>query len=164
MGVRELKLVCDEMLQGLGRWLRAAGYDTKIATNGEDDRELLQQAQHEGRLFLTRDRTLLSEHGGYAEGVVLLMSNEVSDCAAELTRRLGIDWLKAPFTRCLLCNRPLVTLTREGQPQMEEPVPDDVWQRGPVLYCEACRKAYWEGSHVRRMRAKLEAFALQQWR
>jgi uncharacterized protein with PIN domain len=26
--------LCDEMLKGLGRWLRAAGYDTVIAAAG----------------------------------------------------------------------------------------------------------------------------------
>jgi hypothetical protein len=28
---RELRFLCDEMLRGLGRWPRAAGYDTVIA-------------------------------------------------------------------------------------------------------------------------------------
>jgi uncharacterized protein with PIN domain len=26
----ELRLLCDEMLKGIGRWLRAAGYDVAI--------------------------------------------------------------------------------------------------------------------------------------
>jgi uncharacterized protein len=30
----ELRFLCDEMLRGLGRWLRAAGYDTVIADGG----------------------------------------------------------------------------------------------------------------------------------
>jgi hypothetical protein len=28
------RFLCDEMLHGLGRWLRAAGYDTVIAESG----------------------------------------------------------------------------------------------------------------------------------
>ena len=46
------------MLQRLGRWLRAAGYDTLIARNAESDYELLRQALDEGRLLITRDREL----------------------------------------------------------------------------------------------------------
>jgi hypothetical protein len=36
----ERRFLCDEMLVGLGRWLRIAGYDTVIAERGRNDREL----------------------------------------------------------------------------------------------------------------------------
>lgn len=36
-----LRLLCDEMLKGIGRWLRAAGYDTAIAQDGVADEDLL---------------------------------------------------------------------------------------------------------------------------
>jgi H+/gluconate symporter-like permease len=32
----QVRFLCDEMLKGLGRWLRAAGYVTAIATGGLD--------------------------------------------------------------------------------------------------------------------------------
>ena len=38
-----MRLLCDEMLRGLGRWLRAAGHDVVIAS-GEPDRALLDRA------------------------------------------------------------------------------------------------------------------------
>src|SRR5689334_350075 len=37
----ELRLMCDEMLLRLGRWLRAAGYDTAFAAGGADDAALI---------------------------------------------------------------------------------------------------------------------------
>ena len=45
----ELRLLCDEMLAGLGRWLRLAGYDTEIAERGCRDRDILEQA-HANRI------------------------------------------------------------------------------------------------------------------
>ena len=33
--------MCDEMLLRLGRWLRAAGYDTAIAEGGMEDPALI---------------------------------------------------------------------------------------------------------------------------
>src|SRR5512134_3148833 len=36
----ELRFLCDEMLVGLGRWLRIAGCDTAIAERGRRDRDL----------------------------------------------------------------------------------------------------------------------------
>jgi uncharacterized protein with PIN domain len=32
---------------------------------------------------------------------------------------------------------------------------------GPLQACPACGRLYWPGSHVRRMQARLEAFAAQ---
>lgn len=160
----ENKFVCDEMLQGLGRWLRAAGYDTRIASNGEHDAELLQLARQEGRLFLTRDRKLLGAHREDADIIVLLQANDVPACIEELTARCGLNWCRAPFSRCLLCNAPLVGIGPEQRASLKNQVPADVWtSRQPVLYCPVCRKLYWEGSHVRRMRKRLKEFNRGVW-
>ena len=63
MDGRAPALLCDRMLIRLGRWLRAAGYDTEIAADAIADRLLLDHAIREGRLLLTRDRKL-AEHRG----------------------------------------------------------------------------------------------------
>lgn len=55
----ELRFLCDEMLAGLGRWLRIAGYDTAIASGGRRDRDLVKQAHAEQRILLTRDRRVV---------------------------------------------------------------------------------------------------------
>ncbi len=55
------KFLCDEMLWGLGRWLRAAGYAT--AARGLADGELLRRAGAEGRVLLTLDRALEARAG-----------------------------------------------------------------------------------------------------
>jgi uncharacterized protein len=54
----ELRFLCDEMLRGLGRWLRAAGYDTLIADGGIPDRILAQRCAMEKRVLLTKDQPL----------------------------------------------------------------------------------------------------------
>ena len=51
-----MKFLCDEMLAGLGRWLRAAGYDTEIAETQMEDSKILDRAMREKRFLLTRDR------------------------------------------------------------------------------------------------------------
>ena len=50
-----MKLFCDEMLIKLGRWLRVAGYDTRIARQGMSDRQIMQLAREENRCLITRD-------------------------------------------------------------------------------------------------------------
>ncbi len=148
-----MKLLCDEMLKGLCRWLRAAGYDAEQASEGENDRNLLAQARTSGRVLVTRDRKL-QEHRGAAGTLCLLTCNGVDACALELTEKLGIDWLHRPFSRCLICNIPLQPLPRDAG----DSVPADVCNQ-PLLCCPECKRIYWKGSHVRRMQEKLQGWA-----
>lgn len=140
------------MLHGLARWLRAAGHDTAVAEAGATDRMLIDQARLEGRLLITRDRKLLEFRE--APDLVLLLSgdNGTAGSARELTARIGLDWLYRPFTRCLVCNE---LLEAAAQERWQE-VPERSRLGGTLNACEACGRLYWEGGHVRRMRARLE--------
>ncbi|OGT19522.1 MAG: hypothetical protein A2V90_02675 [Gammaproteobacteria bacterium RBG_16_57_12] len=151
-----MKLLCDEMLKRLGRWLRAAGYDTVLDEDGTTDRELIERAQREGRWLITRDAKLM-EYRHARQTVVLLLANSVEDCALELRHKLAIDWLYRPFSRCLECNATLVVAA--AQEDLAR-VPREALARGTEVFrCSGCQRLYWQGSHVRRMRAKLEKWA-----
>lgn len=147
------------MLQRAGRWLRAAGYDVLIARAGQSDQELIALARSEGRLFLTRDRDL-TQYRGADDFVVLLEANELREILAEIDTLLDIDWLKQPFSRCLECNTPLVPAPPEVRMQVP---PESLRNDETLLYCPCCKKAYWNGSHVRRMRRLLECFSRGEW-
>lgn len=147
-----MKLLCDEMLQGLGRWLRAAGHDTAVVSGGLDDRRLIGLVHSQQRVLLTCDRAL-ADRPELAQRVVVLGPDGLDAAARELRHRLGLDWLHAPFTRCLIDNAPLrpaapADLANVPPPAREGP--------GPIMTCPACARVYWPGSHVRRMQARLE--------
>ena len=155
----EQRYLCDEMLHRLGRWLRAAGYDTAIAEAGTPDGELLHQALNEGRMMLTRDRHLAHTCGS-SDTLILLQQNTLKEQVAELTRRCNINWLLFPFSRCLECNTLLVSaddVQRKRLPEGAFSISPEAW------YCPRCDKLYWEGSHVRRMRHTLENFSRGDW-
>jgi uncharacterized protein with PIN domain len=101
-----LRFLCDEMLAGLGRWLRIAGYDTAIASRGCRDRDLVEQAHAEERIQLTRDRRLV-EIRRAGDRTIVLEGVGIDACARELGRRLALDWTFDPLSRCTLCNTPL---------------------------------------------------------
>lgn len=145
-----VSFLCDEMLAGLGRWLRAAGYDTAVAERGSADERVAEQAAAEGRVLLTRDRGLaqrLTDSGG----VVLLTGNDVYAWARELSDCMAVDWMLRPFSRCLCCNTPL-ELADTGQ---RGSLPPAVRGAQDVQYCRTCDKLFWDGSHVRRMQQRL---------
>jgi uncharacterized protein len=147
-----VKLFCDEMLARLGRWLRAAGYDTEIAEGGRPDRALVAHCAAEGRVLLTRDRHLAEVATARRVPVLRLLEGTVEEQAGVLRSALGIDWQYAPFTRCVLDNAPL----DPAPPEMAVQVP--VASRaagGPLRRCPECGRLYWRGGHVRRMQAKL---------
>lgn len=152
----ERAFLCDRMLIRLGRWLRAAGHDTAIQEAPASDRALLERALNENRLLLTRDRKLTEFRR--APGTVLLLGgNGPGAWAAELGAALGIDWLHRPFSRCLVCNARLEPAAPEAA---AKGLPERARALGPeATWCPACAKLYWPGSHVRRMRARLEAWA-----
>jgi uncharacterized protein len=147
----ELRLLCDEMLKGIGRWLRAAGYDVAIADDGGHDNELLARARGENRLLLTCDRKLAARAGDHP-AAALLATESLDDVARELSTRLGIDWLHAPFTRCLVDNARLVPA---GKADIAGLLLTARQGAGRIMRCPRCDRVFWPGSHVRRMRARL---------
>lgn len=150
-----MRFLCDEMLAGLARWLRAAGHDTACVDPGCNDRDLLERAKREDRLLLTRDRRLI-EMRGAAERAVVLSGNGIDACALELGARLGLDWQHSPFSRCLVCNTPL----QAAGPALRIRLPERLRSTPePVTVCRDCGRLYWPGSHVRRMRRRLAFFA-----
>jgi uncharacterized protein with PIN domain len=55
------RFYCDEMLGHLARFLRAAGFDTRLACDGASDSQILREAADEERWLLTLDRRIM-EH------------------------------------------------------------------------------------------------------
>lgn len=152
------RFLVDEMLARLGRWLRAAGHDTLIPRPGASDAELMATARGERRLLITRDRKL-TEFRDADQWVVWLRANTTEECARELGRRIRLDWLRAPFTRCLVCNTPLTQgadADIAAVPEHSRRVVNAVWR------CPGCQRLYWHGGHVRRMRRRLESLAAHQ--
>ena len=149
-----MQFLCDHMLAGLGKWLRVAGYDTKIIEGDSEDAKVLECAIVEGRILLTRDRHFL-EMKAPENTICYLNSNSIPDCIKELKEKLNINWHLDPFSRCLICNSPLI---KRHDPAFLELIPIDV-QAKEFWYCQTCNKAYWKGSHTDRMQSQLEKWS-----
>ena len=153
----DLRFLCDEMLAGLGRWLRIAGYDTAIAERGRRDRDLVEQAHAEDRILLTQDRHLVQIRLA-DDRTVLLRGDGIDACAIELNQRLSLDWNHDPLSRCTLCNTRLELADR----RLLDALPPRIRDLDSTVHvCPRCGRLYWEGSHVRRIRRRLEHFARQ---
>jgi hypothetical protein len=151
----DLRFLCDEMVVGLGRWLRIAGYDTVMAERGRNDRQLVEQAHAEDRVLLTRDRRLV-EIRNANDRTLVLESVGIDAWAAELVRRLRLDWNHNPLSRCNVCN----VILEEAPPALRSKLPPSIAAQDEHLnVCPQCGRLYWEGGHVRRIRRRLESFS-----
>lgn len=139
------------MLGKLGKWLRAAGHDTLIAEEKVTDRRILEIALSENRLLITRDRHFLQMKRA-APLLHYLKGNDFSSCMEELKQQLSIDWLHAPFSRCLTCNTPLEKVTEPPAEQIPQRIRE---QKEIFWYCPTCGHFFWEGSHTAKMLAQL---------
>ena len=144
------RFLFDVMLARLCRYLRAAGYDATLAGDEEPDRDLIARANAEGRWLVTRD-SLMQTHKAAASCLVLLAQTTLDAQARELGQRFQLDWLTCAFTRCLLDNALLVPAEHAARAMVAQ----GIQPCGPLQRCPQCGRLYWEGSHVRRMRAKL---------
>ncbi|XP_033923427.1 exonuclease mut-7 homolog isoform X2 [Melopsittacus undulatus] len=65
---KEFSVVCDNMLQGLGRYLRCLGVDVQMLENGDDHRKAAEIARQEGRVILTSGLPYQTLQSQVAEG------------------------------------------------------------------------------------------------
>lgn len=143
-----LRLLADGMLGRLARWLRLLGYDTAYE-NDADDLELARRARAEGRVLLTRDRSLAARRG---LRTLLIESERVQEQVRQVVETLGPPSNPA-LSRCSLCNVPLEPATPR---QVADRVPPYVLQTQKRFgICPACGRVYWAGTHLEHMKRYL---------
>jgi uncharacterized protein with PIN domain len=150
-----VRFLCDAMLGGLAKWLRAAGYDTDYAREGTDiaDRTLTQKALKEGRVLLTGDRGFL-ERAPVRDGrleLLLLPQLPVEEQLRAVVERFGLE--PRP-SRCMECNGELETV---GSQSVADRVPPGVFRECREFWCcRGCGRIFWHGSHWTRISGRLE--------
>ncbi len=144
------RLLCDAMLGKLSRELRMAGVDADYS-RGMSGMRAYRRARSQQRVLVTRSNRLRE-----LPGVMFVGSSKLEDQLAEVRDKLGIE--ASPdkeLTRCLRCNEPLETLTRE---QARPHVPFFVYQiHHDFKQCKKCKRVYWPGSHSDDMSRRLTA-------
>jgi uncharacterized protein with PIN domain len=151
----EITFIVDSNAGKLARWLRMMGYDTLFFKDIEDGR-LVDMAMKEGRVVVTRD-TQIAKRRVAANGSLRVILTRDDDPRKQLLRvmkELSLDCQQMQFTRCLECNRRLVSRSKE---EVKDLVPPYVF-RTQVQYmqCPSCSRVYWQGTHWQRMKNALE--------
>jgi uncharacterized protein len=145
------RLLADEMVGSLARFLRMVGCDTEYAHGCSDD-EIVGRARDEHRTIVTRDRGLAAR----VAGSVLLSSGRLEDQVRETWKCVPALPLELSFTRCTLCNGELRAVGPEPGTIGQPGIPWDRVAAGLALYrCLACAHVYWDGTHTANVRLRL---------
>jgi uncharacterized protein with PIN domain len=143
--------IADVMLGRLARWMRFLGFDTLYFRDIKDSR-LIRIAREQDRYILTRDTRLIKIKG--VNNYLLIKANDSFHQLIEV-----IDTLKLiqfnPLSRCVVCNGILTRVTNKHD--IKGLVPEFVFLNMNVFQeCTECGKIYWEGSHPKKFREKLD--------
>jgi hypothetical protein len=150
-----MKFIADAMLGTLARWLRGMGYDVAYDPL-LPDRKLLRRAREEGRILLTRDTGMIALKD--VPKHVFITHDAVEKQIAQVFSELKLTPNPVQFLiRCLACNGLLAVVEKES---IKAEVPPFVYATQKVFRrCPDCRRIYWEGTHVPRMRETLKRLA-----
>jgi len=149
----EPAFICDAMLGGLARWLRAAGYDAQFQY-GIDDRELLDRARKDARVILSSDGPMFERNvikSGRLRALYIPQQSSKLQQLQFVLRELSLP-LRSP--RCMACGGRLTevpkhTVTGEAPPLTFKHC-DRFWR------CSRCGKLLWRGTHWQRITKRLE--------
>lgn len=133
------RFLCDLNLGRLARRLRLMGFDS-LYMRGWDEKKV-REALREGRILLTRKRSLNG-----IEGCIVMESDHIVEQIAKLDHILHIEEKSQPFSRCSICNLPLSYVMPDN---VKDKVPEYVYATQEVFFrCPGCSRIYWRGTHL----------------
>jgi uncharacterized protein with PIN domain len=167
---RSVAFLADAMLGNIARKLRIFGFDTLYMAQADDD-EILKTGIKQDRVILTADKELFKRIVKVGARGVLVSSggaSELEDLVHILTENgitsIGMNGIGS---RCSICNGHLEERTSDQVKNDDDDgcnnsnnsnndviVPDKVIACHKQFFqCNACGKIYWEGGHLKRIRA-----------
>ena len=153
LAISEPKFVGDVNVGRLATWLRVMGYDALFLFHAEDN-ELVRIALRENRIIVTKD-TGLAQRRLVTTGrlkVVLVQCDDFRGQIRHLIDCLGLDD-HTEFSRCILCNEPLLEFPKES---VKGQVPPYVFDsQNEFMWCTLCARIYWRGTHWANMHSEL---------
>ncbi|CAB3365110.1 Hypothetical predicted protein [Cloeon dipterum] len=171
---KNARLLCDTMVQGLGKYLRKLGIDTKIISNPVQHSYSVRLALMEDRFLITRGKSYQEFASQLPQGhVINITSQFVEEQVDEVLRFFNICVSQSDiFARCMGCNEgnfmelscsQIISMMDsdvkefEGTPVKYHKIPRALLTKVDMFrVCKGCGHCYWDGSHIERfLRSKV---------
>ena len=148
-----MKILCDQMLGTLAKWLRILGFDTFYANAEMSDEDLLNIAKGENRTIFTRDKELIIRGKKKNQNFMAIETTDLDLQLNQVLKHVNIDE-KSILSRCTLCNTVLDTVEKN---KAQGKIPSKVFENNEKFwFCSKCNKFYWMGSHYNEMINKID--------
>ncbi len=148
-----MKILCDQMLGTLAKWLRILGFDTFYANAEMSDEDLLNIAKGENRTIFTRDKELIIRGKKKNLNVIAIETTYLDLQLNQALKHVNIDE-NSVLSRCTLCN---TLLEKVEKRTVKGKVPSKVFENNEKFwFCSKCNKFYWMGSHYNEMINKID--------
>jgi len=150
-----MKLLCDQMLGSLAKWLRIFGFDTFYANSEITDQELLKIAEKENRTVITRDKELTQKARKRNVNVIQIKITDLEEQLNQVLNLIKVD-KELLLTRCTICNSLIKKINKSD---VKGKVPEKVFaNKDEFWFCSNCNKFYWTGSHFDKINEKINKF------
>ena len=150
------RFICDAMLGGLARWLRAAGYDAEFEY-GIDDAQAIRRAKNDGRVLLSSDGPLFERNVIKNGAVGALFIPQQLTKLEQL--RFVLRALKLPLRppRCMACGGRLAEVPKHTVAGEAPPLAFRNCER--FWRCRRCGRLLWHGTHWQKITRRLAEIA-----
>ncbi len=130
--------------------MRFLGIPVEIVVSTKQFREL--KSPHQNAVLITSSKKHAQQFGENSS--YILESNQIPEQLHELNDRFQIFEKINFLTICSICNTPIKSIEKS---EIEDQVPPKVREpHDSFWYCEKCGRVYWEGSHIKRLKNKLQ--------
>ncbi len=134
------------MLGKLAKRLRILGFDV-LYDRTLNDNEIIRLSHEQDRVILTRDTALAARP--LAANHLFITHDHAQEQADQFFAAFPFTTHPDPLTRCSKCNCLLAPIEKK---EAQDFVPHYVYERmDSFVRCPACKRTYWQGTHVRRM-------------
>ncbi|MGC8663067.1 MAG: Mut7-C RNAse domain-containing protein [Thermoplasmata archaeon] len=145
-----MKFIADNMLGKLAKYLRFMGYDTYYTNRYMSDDDIINIANKDERILITRDKELATRY----KNSILIESTDSIDQLRQVIRAFGLNDEKM-LTRCSICN---VILIKTSKEDVKGKVPENVYKNfNDFFVCPSCGRYYWYGTHARNIEETVKA-------
>lgn len=146
---KNIEFICDSMFGKLAKWLRMAGYSAIFLKDNKRKDFIKNINLSENQILITKDSKLLN----LSSNIFFLDKIYVKEQFEIIIKEFKLDFNNA-FTICMECNHPLKSADKE---ENREKIPEYVYKNfNDFNICENCGRLYWQGSHYKEMKKKLQ--------